>query len=155
MPAAICRFSASSVRPLEMPQRFGPDLRDLRVLVAFGLDAVAALGLDAREFEFFGEDLREFLHREIDFEDVRARSIAGLAVPSSSTSPGASACRVRLRPGRRRLCCGGRSGSSAFRSAGSGMLTKSFPFLPISSPLEMYFFRSCLILPRTICRNRR
>ncbi len=38
---------------------------------------------------------------------------------------------------------------------GIGMLTKSFPFLPIISLLEMYFFRSCLIRPRTISRNRR
>ena len=73
-------FQRFLVRPLEVAQRFGTDLRNLRVMIAFGLEPGAAFGLDARQFEFFGEDLREFLHREIDFEDVRAWGIAGLAV---------------------------------------------------------------------------
>ena len=34
--------------------------------------------LDARQGQFLAEDLGEFLHRQIDFEDVPAGLIAGL-----------------------------------------------------------------------------
>src|SRR5262245_44786864 len=48
-------------------------------MIAFGLDLRAALGLNARKFELFREDLRELIHGEIHFENVAAGSIAGLA----------------------------------------------------------------------------
>ena len=74
---ALQRFLVGA---LEVAQGFRPDLRrpanNDRVSV---LISCAALGLDARQFEFFAEDLREFFHREIDFEDVPAGSVAGLA----------------------------------------------------------------------------
>src|SRR5689334_18541681 len=49
-------------------------------MIPFGLQAGAAFRLDARQFEFFGKDLRQLLHREIDFEDMRAGSVSGLPV---------------------------------------------------------------------------
>src|SRR5262249_25276056 len=51
---------------------------NLRVVIALRFQTGAAFGLDARKLELFGEDLRQLFHREIDFEDVRARSVAGL-----------------------------------------------------------------------------
>src|SRR5258706_7261546 len=50
-------------------------------MVPLGLQPRAAFGLDAGQFQLFGQDLRQFLHREIDFEDVRSGSISGLTVP--------------------------------------------------------------------------
>src|SRR5688500_3126698 len=38
---------------------------------------------------------------------------------------------------------------------GKGMDTMSLPLRPISSPLETYFLRFCLIFPRTMSRKRR
>ena len=73
---ALERFAVGA---FEMPQRFGTDLGNLRVMVAFGFDFIRAFRLDAGKFELFGENLRQFFHGEIDFEDVRARRVAGLA----------------------------------------------------------------------------
>ena len=56
--------------------------RNLRVLVALGADAIGSLRLDAREFEFLAENLRELFHREIHFEDMRAGSVARRAGPA-------------------------------------------------------------------------
>src|SRR5215813_12885740 len=49
-------------------------------MVAFSLETSAALGLDPRQFQLFRKDLRKLLHREVDFKDVSARSITGLAL---------------------------------------------------------------------------
>ena len=49
-------------------------------MVAFRLQASAAFGLDARKLELFSEDLRQFFHGEIHFQDVRAGRVSGLAV---------------------------------------------------------------------------
>src|SRR5215469_1425889 len=49
-------------------------------MVAFRFETGAAFGFDARQFQLFGEDLREFLHRQIDFQDMRSGRVAGLAV---------------------------------------------------------------------------
>ena len=48
-------------------------------MIALGLDVRAALWLNARKLELFGKDLREFFQRQIDFENVAARSVPGLA----------------------------------------------------------------------------
>src|SRR5437867_9464480 len=64
----------------EMAKRFGSDFGDLRIVIAFGLQARAAFGLDTRKLELFGEDLRQFFHGEIHFQDVRAGRVTGLAV---------------------------------------------------------------------------
>ena len=37
---------------------------------------------------------------------------------------------------------------------GTGMVMKSFPFFPISSPFWMYFLRFRLMRPRTMSRKR-
>jgi hypothetical protein len=37
---------------------------------------------------------------------------------------------------------------------GTGMLTRSLPCLPMSSPCWTYCFRFCLMRPRTMARNR-
>src|SRR5574341_1461550 len=69
----------------------------------------------------------------------------GCAGPSGvPTSPGP--CPTPPRPLPKRNC-----GSSIW---GTGMLTKSFPWRPISSPLDMYLRKLRLICPRTICRKR-
>src|SRR5262249_42903591 len=50
-------------------------------------------GLDAREFQLFGQNLRELIHCEVDFENVSAGSVSGLAravlvyVTGSQSSP--------------------------------------------------------------------
>src|SRR5262245_13313411 len=49
-------------------------------MIAFGLEASTALRLDTRQFQLLRKNLRKFLHREVDFEDVSAGSIAGLAL---------------------------------------------------------------------------
>src|SRR5215510_242287 len=49
-------------------------------MVAFSLETSAALGLDPRQFQLFRKDLRKLLHREVDFKDVSAQSITGLAL---------------------------------------------------------------------------
>src|SRR5215471_171634 len=49
-------------------------------MVAFRFETGAAFGFDARQFQLFGENLSEFLHRQIDFEDMRSGRVAGLAV---------------------------------------------------------------------------
>src|SRR4051794_3550566 len=47
-------------------------------MIAFGFYLGAALRLNAGQFEFLRQNLREFVHREIDFEDVTTGGISGL-----------------------------------------------------------------------------
>src|SRR5215475_293442 len=103
-------------------------------MIAFGLEASTAFRLDTRKFQLLRKNLRKLLHREVDFEDVSAGSITGLALAVSSKSPGERAvpgspspCPTPpvLRRPKRKL---------GISICGIGMLTKSFPFLPISSP---------------------
>src|SRR5262245_18360797 len=48
----------------------------MRIFVTFGLEPVGAFGLNAREFQFFREDLGQFFHGPIHFEDMGSRSVS-------------------------------------------------------------------------------
>ncbi len=48
-------------RSLEMAERFRPDAPDAAVFIANGRDAVLPLGFDARELQFLGQNLRQFV----------------------------------------------------------------------------------------------
>ena len=104
---------------LEMAQRFGPGLADAGVLVLGGDDVLLALRLDARQGEFFAEDVGQFFEREIDLENVAAGLIAGAAFAfvlrvRSAVGPD------RRRLARRRRSPFGRSGTAAARSTAAG-----------------------------------
>ena len=65
-----------------------------------GDDVLLAARLDARQRQFLAEDLGQLLQRQIDFEDVAARLVAGLALARPAAGP--SGWPGRRRPGRRR-----------------------------------------------------
>ncbi len=68
------------IRALEVPQRFGPGAANAVVARFFLLDGGFALGLNARQFQFVAENGGQFLQRDVDFQNVRARIAAGLAL---------------------------------------------------------------------------
>ncbi len=135
-----------------MPERFRTDLADARVFVALGDDVLLAARFDARQGELFTKNRRQFLHRQFDFEDVAARLIPGLRLP------------LALRRSQRLadLAFANADPAGVLASVaelrqlieGSGMLTRSLPFLPIISPRQMYLVRLLFTLPRTIFRKR-
>src|SRR5215831_3406040 len=49
-------------------------------MIAFRLQAGAALRLDPWQLQLFGKNLRKFFHRQVDFEDVGARRVPGFTV---------------------------------------------------------------------------
>ena len=153
MPDAICLFTARLNVRLKWRSDSGTGLADAGVLVLGGDDILLALGLDTRQRQFFAENICEFLEGQIDFEDMAAGLVSG-ARGLPSPCGGQRLRRGRRRPGRRRRnsCC--RSGTAGISIDGSGMLTKSRPFLPIISPRAMYLERLLLTLPRTILRKR-
>src|SRR5262249_52405113 len=61
---------------LEVAQRLRSGLADAGVAVAACRDVLLPLRLDARQGQFFTEDFRQLLQRQLDFEDVAARLVA-------------------------------------------------------------------------------
>src|SRR5262249_44458234 len=57
--------------------RLRAGLADAGVAVAGGDDVLAAARLDARQGQLLAEDLGHLLHRQVDFQDVSARLVAG------------------------------------------------------------------------------
>ena len=114
-----------------------------------------ALVLDVRQLQLFAEDRRQLLERDVDLQHVLALALAGLALAvarlrlaladaSRPTSPSPWPTPPSREPN---LKCG-------TSMNGTGMEMNSLPFLPIISPCWTYFFRFCLIFPRTICLKR-
>src|SRR5262249_49061704 len=62
---------------LEVAQRLGAGLPDAGVPVAGSDDVLLAARLDAGQSQLLAEDLSHLLHRQLDFEDVAARLVAG------------------------------------------------------------------------------
>src|SRR5436190_23789147 len=62
-----------------MAQRLRPLAANRAVALLLGHDRAFALGLDVGELEFLAEDFRQLVHRQIDFKDVLAGRVAGLA----------------------------------------------------------------------------
>src|SRR5262249_39412285 len=62
---------------LVVAQRLRAGLADAGVAVAGGDDVLAAARLDARQGQLLAEDLGHLLHRQVDFQDVSARLVAG------------------------------------------------------------------------------
>ncbi len=64
-----------------MPEALRSGLTNARVPILLLDDVRLPLRLDPGQFQLLAEDLGEFVHRQLDFEDVLAGAVAGLAGP--------------------------------------------------------------------------